>query len=264
MSLRCIHNDCWNTVKCLCHPLNNQMCCGRLDFAFLAIFANPKYAATHLIKLPWWKVPNSVTHVMWQKNDFTTSKMMIHPKGLVINIVIFKISDCSNSCKEHEICVSVVSNDILLHLANRLFFLWCLLCILQSMLISSSWLFLFSLLSVLIFCSHAIHTIFCCGMDGFDRYWVGFAFLHLIKHANKYNSVLLQVTYIYSVTDDSIYRRHNVNKNHGFAKAVLILVNIIKPIVGSTHHCNSINRSINIKKKCRLWKNVENKIMSFI
>ena len=52
---------------------------------------------------------------------------------------------------------------------------------------------------------------------------VGFVPWHFIKHMGKNNGVLAQVAYVYNAAYDSNYRRQKVYKNHGFAKAVLIL-----------------------------------------
>ena len=60
-------------------------------------------------------------------------------------------------------------------------------------------------------------------MNGVDRCQVAFVLWHLIKHMDKYNGELVQVTDVYSAVDDSHYGRQKVYINHGFVKVVLIL-----------------------------------------
>ena len=57
-------------------------------------------------------------------------------------------------------------------------------------------------------------------IDGVDRCQVVFVPWHLIKHMDKYNGVLAQVTDIKSIVDDSKYRRQEVHTTHGFEKVV--------------------------------------------
>ena len=46
--------------------------------------------------------------------------------------------------------------------------------------------------------------------------------MHLVKHGDKFDGVLAQVTEVYSVDDVSKQKRQRVYKNFSFAKAVLI------------------------------------------
>ena len=59
--------------------------------------------------------------------------------------------------------------------------------------------------------------------DGVNSHWVDFVSQHLTKHINNDDSVLVQVTDVYSAVDDSHYGRQKVYINHGFVKVVLIL-----------------------------------------
>ena len=49
---------------------------------------------------------------------------MSHPSGIVVDIVGIEIGDCGCSCEEHEICGSVVNNDMVIHLQKELFFVF--------------------------------------------------------------------------------------------------------------------------------------------
>ena len=46
--------------------------------------------------------------------------------------------------------------------------------------------------------------------DGVDRSQVGFVPWHLVENMGKYNGILLQMTYVYSSSDDSNDRRQKV------------------------------------------------------
>ena len=59
-------------------------------------------------------------------------------------------------------------------------------------------------------------------MGSVNRCQVGFVPWLLIKHIDKYNGILVQVTGIYTAAADSKYRRQKVYKSHGFAEVVLI------------------------------------------
>ena len=59
--------------------------------------------------------------------------------------------------------------------------------------------------------------------DGVDRCLVEFAPWHLVKHGDKFDGALAQVMEVYTVNDTSNHKRQNINKNFGFAEAVLIL-----------------------------------------
>ena len=61
-------------------------------------------------------------------------------------------------------------------------------------------------------------------MDSVGRCQVGFVSWHLVNQMGKYNDVLAKKMDVYSTADKSNYRRQKVHKNHGFAKAVLVLV----------------------------------------
>ena len=47
---------------------------------------------------------------------------MIHPSGIVGDIVCIEIGDHDHSCEEHEICGSVFKNDSVVCLQKGLFF----------------------------------------------------------------------------------------------------------------------------------------------
>lgn len=170
-------------------------------------------------------------------------KNMIYPKGLVINIIDIKIGGCNFSCKEHEICGSVLNNNMVMHLWILLFFpfllLVCYICILQSLPALSLKSILFSSCSISFFWYCIIHTtlcrnkIWCAGeeetaltvywvTDGFDWCQVWFFHVHLIKLVDKHNGALALFTYIYITVHDSKYGRQKVYENHGFVRVVLI------------------------------------------
>ena len=48
--------------------------------------------------------------------------MMTHPKNIVVDIVGIEIGDRGCSCEEHEICGSVLRNDMAVCLQKVLFF----------------------------------------------------------------------------------------------------------------------------------------------
>ena len=67
-------------------------------------------------------------------------------------------------------------------------------------------------------------------MDGVNRCLVGFASLHLIKNANKYNGVLLQVKDIYSAADGNSYRRRRYPKTMGLQRQFDLDNDMTKPL----------------------------------
>ena len=60
-------------------------------------------------------------------------------------------------------------------------------------------------------------------IHGVDRCQVGFTSCHLVKHGDKFDGALAQVTEVYNVDDVSNQKKQKVYNNFGFVKTVLIL-----------------------------------------
>ena len=148
---------------------------------------------------------------------------MTHPKGLVVDIINIEISDHGDLCEEHEICGSVLSHGQVL--VKGIVFSFSIFDILALHTSSSR--------SICSHCVqshfpllHALHNLFPGQMrdarkeetawavywviDIADRCLVGFVLHDLIKHTDKCNGVLAQVTEIYSTADESKYRRQKI------------------------------------------------------
>ena len=61
--------------------------------------------------------------------------------------------------------------------------------------------------------------------DGVDRCLVGFLHHHQVKHLNKLEGALCQVTEVYSDNSESPTKCHNHNKNFGCAIAAIVSSN---------------------------------------
>ena len=55
-------------------------------------------------------------------------------------------------------------------------------------------------------------------MDGVGRYQAGFISWHLVKHSDKFDGALAQVTEVYSANYTSNHKKQKVYKNFGFAR----------------------------------------------
>ena len=61
--------------------------------------------------------------------------------------------------------------------------------------------------------------------DGMDRCLVGYLHRHQVKHLNKLEGALCQVTEVYSDNSDSPTKRHKHKKNFGCAIAAIVSSN---------------------------------------
>ena len=61
--------------------------------------------------------------------------------------------------------------------------------------------------------------------DGVDRCLVGYLHRHQVKHLNKLEGALCQVTEVYSDNSDSPTKRHKHKKNFGCATAAIVSSN---------------------------------------
>ena len=61
--------------------------------------------------------------------------------------------------------------------------------------------------------------------DGMDRCLVGYLHCHQVKHLNKLEGALCQVTEVYSDNSDSPTKRHKHKKNFGCAIAAIVSSN---------------------------------------
>ena len=68
------------------------------------------------IQPPWQEGHKGVLHIPNnQLLTFLHEKMMSHSKGIAVNIIDIEIGDCGHLIKEHEICDSILSNDMVAH-----------------------------------------------------------------------------------------------------------------------------------------------------
>ena len=61
--------------------------------------------------------------------------------------------------------------------------------------------------------------------DGMDQCLVGYLHRHQVKHLNKLEGALCQVTEVYSDNSDSTTKRHKHKKNFGCAIAAIVSSN---------------------------------------
>ena len=124
--------------------------------------------------------------------------MSSHLTGEIVEIVGINSNTNGRSCEEHHTCGCVLEDDTLIRLRK---------------------------------CQVYIngHEQSAVGVywvsDGVDRCLVGFLHRHQVKHLNKLEGALCQVTEVYSDNSDSPMKRHKHKKNFGCAIAAIVSSN---------------------------------------
>ena len=97
--------------------------------------------------------------------------MMVHPPGIVVQIVGTMMDTNGRSCEEHAVCGSVLEEDMVVRLRR-----------------------------VQVLVEGREETAIACVWvtDGVDRCRVGFLMRHMVAHAMRYDGALAQVTRVYS------------------------------------------------------------------
>ena len=128
--------------------------------------------------------------------------MLFHPLGEIVEIVGINSNTNGRSCEEHHTCGCVLEEDTLVRLRK---------------------------------CQVYIngHEQSAVGVywvsDGVDRCLVGYLHCHQVKHLNKLEGALRQVTEVYSDNSNSPTKRHKHKKNFGCAIAAIVSSNEPKP-----------------------------------
>ena len=104
-----------------------------------------------------------------------------HPVGLTVEIVGIEASGNGRSCDQHDVCDSVLDEDIVVRLR-------------KVQIINSSAKEETAIAAYLV-------------SDGIDQCQVGFLQRHFVAHATSFDGVLAQVTEVYSITSDSLIKR---------------------------------------------------------
>lgn len=118
-----------------------------------------------------------------------------HPTGITVDIVGTNTNTQGRSCEEHDICGSVMAEDVVVRLRK-------VQIIVNGKEDSAIAAYLVS--------------------DGIDRCRVGFLPRHLVKHWKQYDGVLAQVIDVYSKDSASPTSRRKFHHNKGFCVAAII------------------------------------------
>ena len=124
--------------------------------------------------------------------------MSFHPLGEIVEIVGINSNTNGRSCEEHHTCGCVLEEDCLVRLRKRQVYINGH----EQSLVGVYWV-----------------------SDGVDRCLVGYLHRHQVKHLNKLEGALCQVTEVYSDNSDSPMKRHKHKKNFGCAIAAIVSSN---------------------------------------
>ena len=119
-----------------------------------------------------------------------------HPAGITVEIVGIEASGHGRSCDQHDVCGSVLDDDVVVRLR-------------KVQIINSSGKEETAIAAYLV-------------SDGIDQCRVGFLQRHFVAHARSFDGVLAQVTEVYSITSDSSIKRKKCRHNMGCCLAALI------------------------------------------
>ena len=122
--------------------------------------------------------------------------MATHPSGITVEIVGIEASSNGRSCEEHNVCGSVLTEDVVVRLRK--------VQVVNGKGIEET--------------AIAVHWV----SDGIDRCRVGFLGRHLIKHCQHYDGALAQITEIYTADSESPMKRKKNRHNVGCCIAALI------------------------------------------
>ena len=124
--------------------------------------------------------------------------MSFHPLGEIVEIVGINSNTNGRSCEEHHTCGCVLEEDSLVRLRKRQVYI-------------------------------NGHKQSAVGVywvsDGVDQCLVGYLHCHQVKHLNKLEGALCQVTEVYSDNSDSPMKWHKHKKNFGCAIAAIVSSN---------------------------------------
>ena len=129
--------------------------------------------------------------------------MSFHPLGEIVEIVGINSNTNGRSCEEHHTCGCVLEEDTLVRLRKR------------QVYING--------------CEQSAAGVYWVS-DGVDRCLVGYLHRHQVKHLNKLEGALCQVTEIYSDNSDSPTKWHKHKKNFGCAIAAIVSSNEPKKV----------------------------------
>ena len=121
--------------------------------------------------------------------------MSFHPTGITVEIVGTQSNTQGRSCEEHDICGSVMAEDVVVRLRK---------------------------VQVVIDGKEESAIAAYHVSDGIDRCRVGFLQRHLLKHWKQYDGVLAQVIDVYSKDCESLTNRRKFHRNKGCCVAAII------------------------------------------
>lgn len=121
--------------------------------------------------------------------------MATHPSGITVEIVGIAASDSGRSCDEHDVCGSVLAEDVVVR---------------------------FRKVQIIRACKEETAIAVYWVSDGIDRCRVGFLQRHLVKHWKQYDGLLAQVIEIYGQDAESPTKRKKFHHNKGCCVAAVI------------------------------------------
>ena len=124
--------------------------------------------------------------------------MSFHPLGEIVEIVGINSNTNGHSCEEHHTCGCVLEEDCLVQLRKRQVYINGH----EQSAVGVYWV-----------------------SDGMDQCLVGYLHHHQVKHLNKLEGTLCQVTEVYSDNSDSPTKWHKHKKNFGCAIAAIVSSN---------------------------------------
>ena len=124
--------------------------------------------------------------------------MSSHPLGEIVEIVGINSNTNGHSCEEHHTCGCVLEEDSLVQLRKHQVYINGH----EQSAVGVYWV-----------------------SDGVDRCLVGYLHHHQVKHLNKLEGALCQVTEVYSDNSDSPTKQHKHKKNFGCAIAAIVSSN---------------------------------------
>ena len=123
---------------------------------------------------------------------------MFHPLGEIVKIVGINFNTNGRSCEEHHTCGCVLEEDSLIRLRKHQVYINGH----EQSVVGVYWV-----------------------SDGMDRCLVGYLHRHQVKHLNKLEGALCQVSEVYSDNSDSPTKWHKHKKNFGCAIAAIVSSN---------------------------------------
>ena len=131
--------------------------------------------------------------------------MLSHPTGKTVEIVGINSHTNGHSCEEHHTCGCVLVEDTCVLAEDTL------ICLRKHQVYINGY-------------EQSVVGVYWVS-DGVDRCLVGFLHHHQVKHLNKLEGALCQVTEVYSDNSDSPTKRHKHKKNFGCAIAAIVSSN---------------------------------------